>query len=148
MNSRRERLASIERQVDGFEQSRQARQNECDEDYVELIADLIASDGEARGVDLAKRLGVSHTTVNGRLNRLQQRGLVNFRPYRSVFLTPQGEAMADLSKRRHGVVYRFLRTIGVGEQTAARDAEGLEHHISGETLAALEQAIADLSRRE
>lgn len=147
MNSTREQ-PSIEQQADGFEQARQARQNEFDEDYVELIADLIKSDGEARGVDLAKRLGVSHATVNSRLNRLQQRGLVNFRPYRSVFLTQQGEAMAGLSKRRHRVVYQFLRTIGVGKQTAARDAEGLEHHVSQETLAALERATVDLSRKE
>ena len=109
------------------------------EDYVELISDLIAVNGEARAVDLAERFGVSHATVNKTLARLQRDGLVITRPYRSIFLTDEGEAIAAEARRRHGIVLDFLRTIGVSPATAESDAEGMEHHVSDETLAVFEQ---------
>ncbi len=109
------------------------------EDYVELISDLIAVNGEARAVDLAERFGVSHATVNKTLARLQRDGLVISRPYRSIFLTDGGEAMADEFRRRHGIVLEFLKVIGVNPATAESDAEGMEHHVSDETLAVFEE---------
>jgi len=109
------------------------------EDYVELIGDLIAVNGEARAVDLAERFGVSHATVNKTLARLQRDGLVISRPYRSIFLTDDGDAMAAESRRRHGIVLDFLKAIGVTPGTAESDAEGMEHHVSDETLAVFEE---------
>jgi DtxR family manganese transport transcriptional regulator len=107
------------------------------EDYTELIGDLIAATGEARLADIAEHVGVSQPTVAKVVQRLQRDGLVHTRPYRSIFLTPQGEAVADASRRRHKVVFEFLRAIGLGEMTAEADAEGIEHHVSDETLDAL-----------
>ena len=69
-----------------FERIRRAHQNEVAEDYVEMIAELIETTGEARAVDLAQRFGVTTPTVNAS-QRLQKDGLVNSRPYRSIFLT-------------------------------------------------------------
>ena len=120
---------------------RQAHQNEMAEDYVELIADLIDSVGEARVVDLAERFGVSHPTVNKVVGRLQREGLVTSRPYRSIFLTEDGQALAEEVRRRHRIVFDFLLSIGVSEATAVMDAEGIEHHVSEETLAAMERLI-------
>jgi len=51
-----------------------------------------------------------------------------------VFLTPEGEAMAVRSRERHQTVESFLLALGVSPETARRDAEGLEHHVSEETL--------------
>jgi DtxR family manganese transport transcriptional regulator len=122
--------------------SRHDRANETAQDYVEAIADLTSALGEARVVDLAHRLGVTHVTVNRTLARLQQAGYVNTRPYRAIFLTDSGRQLAAECKRRHETVVAFLRSLGVSEKTAELDAEGLEHHVSPETLAALEKHLA------
>lgn len=135
----RPRLGDPTRQAAGFDRMRQARQMEVAEDYVELIADLIAEEGEARAVDLAARFGVSNATVNKTLARLQREDLVQTRPYRSIFLTEAGAEMAKASRRRHQIVLGFLRAVGVPAEAAAIDAEGIEHHVSEETLAVFEK---------
>ena len=131
-----EHLVEPELQVESFRQAREARRSELVEDYVELIDDLIEDGGEARQVDIAARLGVAQPTVAKMLKRLAEDGLVQQRPYRGVFLTPAGRALAAQSRERHRVVERFLCALGVSPETARRDAEGIEHHVSGETLEA------------
>ncbi|MDE3066544.1 MAG: manganese-binding transcriptional regulator MntR [Verrucomicrobiota bacterium] len=126
---------------DAFRRSRRDHATELAQDYVEAIADLSASLGEARVVDLARRLGVTHVTVNRTLSRLRQAGFVNTRPYRAIFLTDAGHKLAEESKRRHETVVAYLRSIGVSEKTAEMDAEGIEHHVSPDTLAAFERQM-------
>ena len=104
-----------------------------------MIADLIAGEGEARAIDIARRLGVTHVTVAKTVGRLQRAGLVTSRPYRSIFLTDEGRKLADVARRRHQKVVEFLRSLGVSEETALGDAEGIEHHVSEETLGAFER---------
>ena len=125
-----------------FQQAREARNAATAQDYVELISDLIATTGEARSVDVAKRLGVSHATVVKTVNRLQKEGLINTKPYRGLFLTDSGESLATESRHRHQVVANLLVALGVDEETAQTDAEGIEHHISAQTLAAFELFLA------
>ena len=135
------------RQSDGAERAaihsrtRAARASEVAEDYVETIADLIAADREARVTDLARMLGVSHVTVVKTVERLARDGLVETRPYRAIFLTERGGRLAKNVKRRHEIVLVFLRAIGVGEKAAQTDAEGIEHHVSEETLRAFERFV-------
>ena len=124
-----------------FRRSRRDRAAETAQDYVEAIADLSASLGEARVVDLARRLGVTHVTVNRTLSRLRQAGYVNTKPYRAIFLTGAGSRLAEECKRRHETVSAFLRNLGISEKTAELDAEGIEHHVSPETLAAFERLL-------
>ncbi|HEY3243689.1 MAG TPA: manganese-binding transcriptional regulator MntR [Phycisphaerae bacterium] len=124
-----------------FERTRQDHATETAEDYVELIADLIRQAGEARLVDLAKALGISHVTANRTLRRLQREGLIQSRPYRAIFLTESGLALAQQSKERHKLVRDFLVALGVGEPQAEIDAEGLEHHVSRMTLKAMERYL-------
>ncbi len=114
---------------------------EATEDYVELIDDLISSQGEARLVEVAERLGISQPSASKTLNRLQRDGYVTSEPYRSIFLTDKGKALADKSRARHDIVFRFLLAIGVSEEIAKHDSEGVEHHVSDETLAAFERII-------
>ncbi|MES1926314.1 manganese-binding transcriptional regulator MntR [Salinisphaera sp. T31B1] len=113
---------------------RKAHETELVEDYVELIADLIDAKGEARAVELAQRMGVTQATVGKMIRRISEAGLVTSEPYRSIFLTDAGKEMAEQSRRRHIVVLRFLRALGVSEATARKDAEGVEHHVSAETI--------------
>lgn len=122
-------------------QTRRAHATELAEDYVEAMADLIDSQGEARVVDLARCLGVTHVTVIRTIARLQRDGLVTTRPYRSIFLTERGRELAERVRRRHEILLRFLRAMGVDEESARADAEGIEHHISAATLAAFERYV-------
>jgi DtxR family manganese transport transcriptional regulator len=135
------RARTADQHADAFRRTRRAHIEETAEDYAEAVAELIASRGEARVVDLAKMLGVTHVTVSRTVARLQARGLLTCEPYRAIFLTEEGRRVAERSRRRHEVVVAFLQSLGVSRAVAEADAEGLEHHVSGETLAALERFL-------
>ncbi|MNZ83989.1 Transcriptional regulator MntR [compost metagenome] len=83
---------------------------------------------------MAARLGVSQPTVAKMLKRLASVGLIEMIPWRGVFLTPEGEKLAQESRERHQIVENFLLVLGVSQDTARRDSEGIEHHVSAETL--------------
>ena len=136
-----ETRSSAQQHAEIFRRSRRDRAVEITQDYVETIADLSALLGEARVVDLARRLGVTHVTVNRTLARLQQAGYVNTRPYRAIFLTEAGHKLAEECRRRHKTVVTFLRSLGISEKVAEMDAEGIEHHVSPETLASFERRL-------
>lgn len=127
-------IKDVEEHVEGFRQVREAHRRELIDDYVELISDLIHEFGEARQVDMAARLGVSQPTVAKMLKKLASTGLVEQIPYRGVFLTPEGESLAEQSRERHHIVENFLLSLGISSEIAHRDAEGIEHHVSDETL--------------
>ena len=127
-------LVDADSQVESFRQTRHNRRSELVEDYVELIADLIDDGGEARQVDIAQRLGVAQPTVAKMLKRLASDGLIQHRPYRGIFLTAVGQALAERSRERHRIVESFLCALGISADTARIDAEGIEHHVSAETL--------------
>jgi DtxR family transcriptional regulator, manganese transport regulator len=129
-------LPPEEDQARGFEKARSAQAGAVLEDYAELISDLIATEGEARPTDIARRLGVSHATAIKSIARLKREGLATSKLYRGVFLTESGEALAQKSRARHRLVVELLRAVGVPEAAAEVDAEGIEHHVSDETLAA------------
>jgi len=126
-------------QADIHRRTRSAHAVEIAEDYVEAIAVLIESAGEARVVDIARSLGVTHVTVTRTVARLQRDGLVSARPYRAIFLTETGRKLAERVRKRHEIVVAFLRALGLSDQVARTDAEGIEHHVSKETLAAFER---------
>ena len=126
------------------ERARKDRAQELAQDYVEMIAELIASTGEARVTDLARGLGVTHVTANRAVKRLQRQGLVTSQPYRSIFLTGEGRSLAKESRDRHDLVVRFLTALGVPSTVAEADAEGIEHHVSKETLAAFVRHLRKL----
>ncbi|EOV2736156.1 TPA: manganese-binding transcriptional regulator MntR [Enterobacter cloacae] len=133
-NRKTTQLVNVEEHVEGFRQVREAHRRELIDDYVELISDLIREVGEARQVDMAARLGVSQPTVAKMLKRLATVGLIEMIPWRGVFLTPEGEKLAQESRERHQLVENFLLVLGVSPEIARRDAEGMEHHVSEETL--------------
>jgi len=127
--------------ADRFQRTRDDHSRENAEDYVELIEALIEETGEARAVDLAERLGVSHVTVSKTVRRLQREGFVTTQPYRSIFLTDKGRAVAAASRARHDLVLRFLMSLGVSADVAETDSEGIEHHVSKETLVAMRRFL-------
>lgn len=126
--------------------TRDEHAQETAQDYVELIAKLIDEVGEARAIDLARRLGVTHVTVARTIQRLQREGLVTSLPYRSIFLTSSGRKLSKESRLRHETVVDFLKSLGVPAMVAQSDAEGIEHHVSQETLRAFEKHLRKKKR--
>ena len=122
-----------------FKKVRDAHKTENTEDYLEIIADLLNTSGEARIVDIANKLGIAQATANKTIQRLQNQGYVKKEPYRSIFLTLKGQEVASISKKRHIIVLTFLKNLGLDAKTAEADAEGIEHHVSDKTLKRMDQ---------
>tara|TARA_B100001175_G_C19156122_1_gene470550 strand:+ start:174 stop:563 length:390 start_codon:yes stop_codon:yes gene_type:complete len=122
-----------------FKKVRDAHRTENTEDYLEIIADLLNTRGEARIVDIANKLDIAQATANKTIQRLQIQGYVKKEPYRSIFLTLKGQEVASISKKKHIVVLNFLKNLGLDAKTAEADAEGIEHHVSNKTLKKMEQ---------
>ncbi|MCU0793331.1 MAG: transcriptional regulator MntR [Opitutaceae bacterium] len=109
------------------------------EDYLERIAALIKTKGYARVVDIAAELKISQASVTTMVQRLDADGLVKYEKYRGMVLTDAGEAVAARIAHRHELLTQLLRFFELPEDVIFRDVEGMEHHISGETLEALER---------
>jgi DtxR family transcriptional regulator, manganese transport regulator len=136
-----EKLPAEGTQARRFGKTRSAQSTALLQDYVELIADLLVSGGEARATDIARRLGVSHATAVKTISRLKRAGLATARPYRGVFLTAKGQALADRVRVRHRLVVDVLAALGVPIEAAEADAEGIEHYVSEITLKAFAQFL-------
>jgi len=119
--------------------TRNDHSTESAEDYVEAIAEIVEEKGSCRVEDLRKHFSVSHVTVSRILQRLQREGLVEKEAYRPVSLTTLGQRLATSSRKRHQIVLQFLIELGVSPKTAEIDAEGIEHHVSKETLAVMKR---------
>ena len=131
-----------------FGLARSARSTAVLEDYVELIADLLATTGEARATDIARRLGVSHPTAINTIARLKREALATARPYRGVFLTEKGELLAKRVRARHRLVVDVLLAMGVPAEAAEADAEGIEHHVSETTLKAFARFLQSRQKNQ
>ncbi len=124
-----------------FQRTRNDHAQETAEDYVEAIAEAIAEKGECRGSDLARLFGVSKVTITKTVARLQGEGLVINERYRPLQLTPKGKRLATACRHRHQTVLSFLIALGVNPDVAAVDSEGIEHHVSDETLRVFKEFV-------
>lgn len=134
-------MASRKKRSNPHQRTRNDHATETAEDYVEAVSDIIDEKGTCRVVDLAGHFGVSHVTVSRIVGRLKNEGLLLTEPYRPITLTASGKRMARASRKRHEIVYEFLLSLGIDEQTAAVDSEGIEHHVSEATLKAMKRHL-------
>lgn len=125
------------------ERTRRDHATELAEDYVEAIDQVIADAGVCRAMDLVQHFNVTHATVNNTVARLKRDGLVTSEPYKPIELTASGKRLAKKARQRHEIVEQFLRKLGVSEQAAKTDTEGMEHHVSKETLAAMQRVLSE-----
>jgi Mn-dependent DtxR family transcriptional regulator len=112
------------------------------EDYLERIHELIEEKGYARVVDIASSLSVTQASVTSMVQKLGEMGYLNYEKYRGLILTDEGRAIARKIQRRHATLSRFFSLFGLDPATQGRDIEGIEHHLSPDTLACL----ADLAQ--
>lgn len=111
------------------------------EDYLEVIYELIEQKGYAITVDISKYLNVSSPSVTKMVQRLDESGHLNYEKYRGISLTHEGIIVATSIRERHGLLADFFKMIGVDEDSANKDAEGIEHHLHPETLKKLEEFV-------
>jgi Mn-dependent DtxR family transcriptional regulator len=112
------------------------------EDYLERIYALIEEKGYARVVDIASSLKVKQASVTSMVQKLAELGFLNYEKYRGLVLTEKGRTVACRIKKRHQTLARFFSLFGLDEQTQQQDIEGIEHHLSAETV----EVLSDLAR--
>lgn len=117
------------------------------EDYLEVIYELIQYKGYATTIDISEYLNVSSPSVTKMVQKLNESGHLNYEKYRGIRLTDKGTLVAKNIRDRHGLLAEFLKIIGVDEDTANKDAEGIEHHLQPKTLGKLENFIKDIKQR-
>jgi Mn-dependent DtxR family transcriptional regulator len=111
------------------------------EDYLEVIYELIRKKGYATQTDIAESLNVSLPGVTRMLQRLDESNYLKYEKYRGLNLTEQGIAVAENIREKHGLLSEFFKMIGVDEDIANIDAEGIEHHLHPQTLKKLREFI-------
>lgn len=116
------------------------------EDYLEQILDLINTKGYARVADIAQGLRISQASVTNMVQRLDAEGLLKYEKYRGLVLTTAGETLARNIMKRHQLLSDFLRMLGINEEVIYHDVEGMEHHISPQTLRAIEALLSELQQ--
>ena len=121
-----------------------AVQTRAAEDYLEQIHNLIELKGYARVVDIAANLGISQASVTAMIQKLDAEGYLVYERYRGVALTDHGRAVGQAIAHRHDVLTRLLASFGLDPETVHRDVEGMEHHISRQTLQVLTLILEEL----
>ena len=116
------------------------------EDYLEVIYELVEEKGYATTVDISIYLNVSSPSVTKMVQRLDESGYLNYEKYRGIKLTDEGIRVARNIRNRHGLLAEFFKIIGVDEEIANNDAEGIEHHLHPQTIKKLEEFVRDLKK--
>ncbi|MDP9490191.1 MAG: transcriptional regulator MntR [Thermoproteota archaeon] len=116
------------------------------EDYLEVIYELIQERGYATTVDISSYLNVSSPSVTKMMQKLDETGYLKYEKYRGIKLTNEGIRIARNIRNRHGLLAEFFMIIGIDEETANNDAEGIEHHLHPETMKKLEEFINELKK--
>lgn len=110
------------------------------EDHIEQIYILIEQKGYARVSDIAESLSVLPSSVTKMVQKLDKDGYLVYERYRGLMLTPKGLKLGKRLVKRHDLLEQFLRLIGVQEDIIYGDVEGIEHHLSWNSI----DRIADL----
>lgn len=116
------------------------------EDYLEVIYELVEQKGYATTVDISTYLNVSSPSVTKMTQRLDETGYLKYEKYRGIRLTDEGVRIAQNIRNRHGLLAEFFKMIGVDEESANSDAEGIEHHLHAETIKRLEDFMNVLKK--
>ncbi len=111
------------------------------EDYLERIYKLIDEKGYARVSDIAEGLEVHPSSVTKMIQKLDKDNYLIYEKYRGLVLTSKGKKMGKRLVDRHQLLESFLTLIGVQEENIYRDVEGIEHHLSWDSITCIETLV-------
>ena len=104
------------------------------EDYLEQIYLLIDQKGYARVSDIAENLSVQPSSVTKMVQKLDKDDYLIYEKYRGIVLTPKGKKIGQRLLLRHELLEQFLELIGVKKENIYNDVEGIEHHLSWNSI--------------
>ena len=115
-----------------------------EEDYLEVIAELVELKGYATTLDISRFMNVSPPSVTKMLQKLDEKGYLEYEKYHGINLTAIGRQVADTIRRKHSTLLEFFEILNVGKGIANQDTEGLEHHLNDKTIRQLRKFITFL----
>jgi Mn-dependent DtxR family transcriptional regulator len=118
------------------------------EDYLERIYKLIDEKGYARVSDIAEGLEVHPSSVTKMIQKLDKDEYLIYEKYRGLVLTSKGKKMGKRLMERHHLLEEFLEMIGVQDENIYRDVEGIEHHLSWDSITRIETLVEYFKRDE
>lgn len=116
------------------------------EDYLECIYKLIEQKGYARTSDIAEVLQVHPSSATKMIQKLDKDQYLIYEKYRGLVLTPNGRKIGKRLLKRHQLLEELLRMIGVDEKNIYNDVEGIEHHLSWDSVTCIEALVAFFQR--
>jgi len=115
-----------------------------EEDYLEVIAELVELKGYATTLDISRFMNVSPPSVTKMLQKLDEKKYLEYEKYHGINLTDIGRQVADTIRRKHSILLEFFEILNVGKGIANQDSEGLEHHLNDKTIRQLKKYITFL----
>jgi len=115
-----------------------------EEDYLEVIAELVELKGYATTLDISRFMNVSPPSVTKMLQKLDEKKYLEYEKYHGINLTDIGKQVADTIRRKHSILLEFFEILNVGKGIANQDTEGLEHHLNDKTIRKLRKFITFL----
>ena len=115
-----------------------------EEDYLEVIAELVELKGYATTLDISRFMNVSPPSVTKMLQKLDEKKYLEYEKYHGINLTNIGKQVADTIRRKHSTLLEFFEILNVGKGIANQDTEGLEHHLNDKTIRQLRKFITFL----
>ena len=115
-----------------------------EEDYLEVIAELVELKGYATTLDISRFMNVTPTSVTKMLQKLDEKKYLEYEKYHGINLTIMGKHVADSIRRKHSTLLEFFEILNIGKEIANQDTEGLEHHLSDKTIRQLKKYITFL----
>jgi len=115
-----------------------------EEDYLEVIAELVELKGYATTLDISRFMNVSPPSVTKMLQKLDEKKYLEYEKYHGINLTNIGRQVADTIRRKHSTLLEFFEILNVGKGIANQDTEGLEHHLNDKTIRQLRKFITFL----
>jgi len=115
-----------------------------EEDYLEVIAELVELKGYATTLDISRYMSVSPPSVTKMLQKLDEKKYIEYEKYHGINLTGNGKQVADSIRRKHSILLEFLEILNIRKEIANQDTEGLEHHLNPKTIKQLRKYITFL----
>lgn len=114
------------------------------EDYLEIISELVELKGYATTLDISRYMNVSAPSVTKMLKRLDENGFLEYEKYHGINLTAKGAQVAEGIRQKHSILLEFFEILGISDETANQDIEGIEHHLNVKTIKQLRKFITFL----